>query len=155
MENPRGRIIAVKRSEPRGHALVEVDAMVHCKRCADGKGCGAALFGSATGKRRVEALIREDISVAEGDEVRIELEPKNLLRASLMVYGWPLIFAVVAAAIAYFSGFGDLGAALSAFAGIAGGLLVARSQLKRASCFRKFTPTVVERIAVGQQPVGH
>ena len=154
MDNPHGRIIAVEDSEPPAQALVEVDTIIHCKRCADGKGCGAGLFGSTTGKRRVEALIREDISVVEGDEVRIELEPKHLLRASLIVYGWPLAFAVVAAAFAYFAGLGDLGAALAAFAGISGGLLIAQSQLRKSGCLREFTPTVVERIAAGQRPVG-
>ena len=154
MKNPRGRIIAVKHSDPAVHALVEVDAAVQCKRCAEGKGCGAGLFGTSAATRRVEALVREDISVGEGDEVRIALEPRNLLRASLIVYGLPLGFAVGAAAFAYFAGLGDLGAALAALVGVAGGLLVARSQLRRSGCLRELTPTVVERIAVQQRPVG-
>lgn len=154
MENPRGRIIAVKHSDPAVHALVEVDATIQCKRCAEGKGCGAGLFGTSSGTRRVEALIREDISVGEGDEVRIELEPRNLLRASLIVYGLPLGFAVAAAAFANFAGLGDLNAALAALAGVTGGLLVARSQLRKSACLREFMPTVVECIRVQQRPVG-
>ncbi len=153
MENPRGRIIAVRHSDPAVHALVEVDATVQCQRCLEGKGCGAGLFGTTRATRRVEALVREDLAVGEGDEVRIALEPRNLLKASLIVYGLPLGFAVAAAAAAYFVGFGDLQAALAALAGIVGGLLAARSRVRKSGCLREFTPTVVERIRVGQQPV--
>ncbi len=103
--------------------------------------------------RQVEALVREDISVGEGDEVRIELEPRNLLKASLIVYGLPLGFAVAAAAFAYLADLGDLHAALAALAGVAGGLLAARLRVQKSGCLREFTPTVVERIPVGQRPV--
>lgn len=152
MENPRGRIIAVMHSDPAVHALVEVDAAVQCKRCSEGKGCGAGLFGTTPRRRRVEALVRKDISVGEGDEVRIALDPKNVLRASLIVYGLPLGVGVAAAAFAYFAGLGDLSASLAALAGVAAGLLVARSQVRKSGCLREFTPTVVERIAVQQRP---
>ena len=154
MENPRGRVISFKYSDPNMQAIVEVDATDQCKLCAEGKGCGAGLFGTSPATRRVEALIREDISVGDGDEVRIALEPRNLLRASLIVYGLPLGFAVVAAVLAYVAGLSDLSADVAALAGVAGGLLVARLQLRKSGCLREFTPTVVERIPVQQRPVG-
>lgn len=148
MENPRGRVIAVTSTDAPPHALVEVDAAVQCARCAEGKGCGAGLFGGTAGSRRIDALIGAGLSVAEGDEVRIELAPSNLLRASLIVYGVPLAGAVVAALMAYAAGLGDLHAAMAAIGGIVAGLLLARARLRRAGCLRRFTPTVVERIAV-------
>jgi sigma-E factor negative regulatory protein RseC len=151
MENPRGRIIAVERSVAAPYALVEVEAIVHCARCREGRGCGAGLLGSSAGNRRVTALIGEGLAVDEGDEVRIELAPSNLLQASLVVYGAPLVGAVVAAALAYLSGLGDLPASLAALAGIIGGLLVARRRLQKSGCLRRFTPTVVERLAVSQR----
>ena len=154
MENPRGRIISVKHSEPSAYALVEVDATVHCARCAAGKGCGAGLLGGTTGSRRVEALIGAGLAVSEGDEVRIELEPSNLLRASLIVYGAPLGSAIAAAALAYLADLGDLNAALSALGGIVAGLFFARSRLRKSDCLRQFTPTVIERIAVQHRPAG-
>ena len=154
MKNPRGRVVVVKRSGSDVHALIDVDATVQCKRCAEGKGCGAGLFGTTVATRQVEALVREDITVGEGDEVRIELEPRNLLKASLIVYGLPLGFAVATAALAYLAGLGDLSAAVAALGGVAGGLLVARSQVRKSGCLREFTPTVVERIPGRQRPVG-
>ena len=145
MENPRGRVIAVNSIAASPHALVEVDAVVECARCAEGKGCGAGLLGSSVGSRRVDAVIGAGLTVSEGDEVFIELAPINVLRASLIVYGWPLSGAVFAALIALVIGLGDAYAALAAIAGLSTGLLLARRQLRSARCLRRFTPTVVEQ----------
>lgn len=147
MENPLGRVIAVSNLEHSPHALVEVEAGVQCVRCAQGKGCGAGIFGGKAGSRRIDAMISAGLKVTEGDEVRIELAPRNVLRASLIVYGAPLSGAVIAALIAYAAGLGDLHAALAALAGIVSGLLLARARLRKAGCLRRFTPTVVEHIA--------
>lgn len=149
MENPRGRVIAVTHCEPSPHALVEVDAPAACARCKEGKGCGAGLLGGDTGSRRVDALIGAGVRVREGDEVRIELAPSNLLRASLVVYGLPLSGAILGAALAYFAGLGELYAAMTALGGIVAGLAVARVRLRTADCLRQFTPTIVERLPVG------
>lgn len=148
MENPRGRVIAVNNVENSPHALVEVDAAAQCARCATGRGCGAGLLGGTAASRRIDALIGAGLTVSEGDEVRIELAPRNLLRASLIVYGMPLSGAVAAALMAYAAGLGDLYAALAAIGGIAAGLLLARTRLRKEGCLRRFTPTVIERIAV-------
>ncbi|MGB5491579.1 MAG: SoxR reducing system RseC family protein [Woeseiaceae bacterium] len=147
MENPRGRVIAINYDEASPHALVEVDSVIQCARCAQGKGCGAGLLGATSGSRRVDALVGTGLAVSEGDEVRIELAPSDVLKASIIVYGTPLAGAVTAAVIAYLAGLGDLYAALAAIFGLASGLLVARTRLQKAGCLRRFTPTVVERIA--------
>lgn len=153
MEHPRGRIISVEQSELSQYALIEVDATVQCARCAAGKGCGAGLLGGLSGSRRIEALIGAGLTVSEGDEVRIELEPRTLLQASLIVYGVPLVSAIVAAALAYLADLDDLDAALAALGGIVAGLFIARFRLRKANCLRQFTPTVIERIAVQHGPV--
>ncbi len=150
MDNPRGRVIAVTGFDPAPHALVEVDASINCARCAEGKGCGAGLLGRTSGSRRVDALITRGLQVREGDEVRIELAPGNLLQASVIVYGLPLAGAVLGAAVAYFFGLGELYAAMAALGGILAGLILARLRLRRSGCFRQFTPTIVERLPVGR-----
>jgi len=157
MENPRGRIISVRRVDTSLHALVEVDASISCRRCREGKGCGAGLFGSDAKSRRLEALIGEGVDVREGDDVRIELAPANLLQASLIVYGLPLFGAITGAVIAYLAGLAELYAAVAALGGIVAGFVVARRRLQRASCLTRFTPTIVERLSfdapsIGQQP---
>ena len=160
MDNPRGRVITVTGFEPVPHALVEVDASVSCARCAEGRGCGAGLLGRSSGSRRVDARIASGLTVREGDEVRIELAPSNLLQAAMIVYGLPLAGAVLGAGLAYLAGLGELYAAMAALGGILAGLMVARLRLQKASCLQQFTPTVVERLTVAaisaeRWPVGH
>lgn len=154
MENPRGRVINIMRADPSPHALVEVDAAISCARCLQGKGCGAGLLGGKTGSRRVDALIAAGLDLREGDEVRIELAPTNLLHAAFIVYGFPLAGAILGVVVAYLASLGELYAALTALGGIVAGLLAARVRLRDSSCLRKFTPTIVERLSVEHLPVG-
>ena len=146
MDNPRGRVIAVERVDTSSHALVEVDVTSSCRRCRKGKGCGAGLFGSNAKSRRFDALVGEGVNVQEGDDVRIELAPADLLQASLTVYGLPLFGAVLGAVVAYLTGLGELFAAMAALGGIVAGFAVAQRRLQGAGCLRQFTPTIVERL---------
>ncbi len=148
MEMTRGRVIELDLAHAEPFARVEVSAAPACARCAAGKGCGAGLLAGDPADRCVEALIGAGLEVCEGDEVRISLAPENLLQASWLVYGLPLCGALSGAALAYLAGLGDLGAALAALAGISAGLGIARRRLSRAACLRRFTPTIVERVAV-------
>ncbi len=147
METPEGRILSVRTSDSPPHAVVEVSASVNCARCAAGKGCGAGILGTDETSRRVDALIADGLDLSEGDRVLIELAPRNLLRAALIVYGLPLLGAVAGAATAWLSGTGDLGAALAALAGIGVGILAGRLRLQRTGCLRTFTPTITARLA--------
>jgi sigma-E factor negative regulatory protein RseC len=144
MDSPRGRVIQLESSCSVLLAEVEVNAVSSCARCAAGKGCGAGLLAGDK-RRRLQALVANGVEIKEGDEVRIELAPRNLLRASWLVYGVPLTAAVLTAAIAYLLDFGDTAAVFAATAGLAVGLLIARGRLRTAGCLRDFTPTIVER----------
>jgi sigma-E factor negative regulatory protein RseC len=147
MENPQGRILSIYPNDSPPHAVVEVAASIRCARCAAGKGCGAGLLGGDEKPRRVDALITHDLVLVEGDQVSIELAPNNLLRASLIVYGLPLLGALTGAAGAWLSGTGDLGAAIAALAGAGLGMLAGRLRLQRSTCLQAFTPVVTGHIA--------
>jgi sigma-E factor negative regulatory protein RseC len=144
MKNPHGHIIALRSDNS---AVVEIDSTVACERCASGKGCGAGLLGTQPGDRHVEAIVAKNLNLRNGDEVSIALQPSNVLRAAVIVYGYPLLGALVAAGFAYTAVLGDVAAALAALAGLVGGFLVARWRLKSARCLREFTPVVIERLA--------
>lgn len=147
MNNPQGRILSIYRDDTPPHAVIEVAASIRCARCAAGKGCGAGILGGDEKLRRVDALIANNLDVGEGDQVAIELAPNNLLRASFIVYGLPLLGAVGGASGAWLSGMGDLGAAIAALAGVGVGILSGRRHLQRTGCLRTFTPVVTARIA--------
>jgi sigma-E factor negative regulatory protein RseC len=146
MQNPHGHIIAIR---PDNSAVVEIEAAVVCERCASGKGCGAGLLGKQPGERHIEATVAAHLNLENGDEVSISLQPNNVLRAAVIVYGYPLLGALTAAGFAYVVGLDDVAAALAALAGLVGGYLVAKWRLKAACCLREFTPVVVERFSAG------
>ena len=78
----------------------------------------------------------------------IQLAPKNLLRAALIVYGLPLAGAITAAGAAYLLGASDPAAVTMVLVGAGLGLLIGRLRLRQARCLRDFTPTVTERIVL-------
>ena len=88
----------------------------------------------------------EKLDVRIGDLVSIMLEPRNVLRAAIIVYGYPLMGAVLAAFIAYGIGLGDIAAALAALSGLVAGILIAKVRLQNTRCLRDFTPIVVDRL---------
>lgn len=147
MNTPQGRVLSIHSDTTPPHAVVEVVASISCARCAAGKGCGAGILGGDEQSRRVDALIAHGLDLAEGDRVRIELASNNILRASMIVYGLPLLGAVAGAAGAWFGGMGDLGAAAAALAGVGVGILAGRLRLQRTGCLRTFTPTVTATLA--------
>lgn len=148
MEQATGHVIALETGSASLRAEVEVSAVVACARCASGRGCGAGLLGASEKNRRVQALIAAGVDVQEGDKVRIELSPQQLLRASWLVYGLPLVAAVIATGVAYLLRLDDFYAVVAAVVGMAAGLVVARRQLSSASCLLRFTPTIVARLPV-------
>lgn len=150
MHKPQGQVLSFVHDDLGSRAVVDVVAGVACPRCASGKGCGAALFANAG--RRVEASVPEDLIVSAGDVVEISLAPDNLLRAALIVYGIPLLGALLAAAVAYGFSLGDVAAAVAALAGLFSGLVIARRRLDRQRCLRQFIPTISKCLQTGVAP---
>jgi sigma-E factor negative regulatory protein RseC len=146
MENPTGTIQSLIVSNGNVRAVVEVDVSKACPRCAAGKGCGAGLFTGSSRIRRVEAIVGEHLSLAEGDSVELRLASDNLLKAALIVYGMPLFGAITAAGLAYLLQLGDSVAALAALTGLVIGLLIGRWLLSRGECLENFVPYVEKRL---------
>ena len=124
------------------HAIVRVAAAAVCPRCAQGKGCGAGVFGATNGDRDLEVRVPAGLDVAVNDFVEITLAPDNLLRAALLVYGLPLVGACIAAATAYAASLGDAAAAMAALLGLSGGLAIGHWRLRQADCLQRFVPSV-------------
>lgn len=149
MHHPEGHVLSVDTGTEPAHAVVEVETSFRCARCASGKGCGAALFADDAASRRVDALVASQLELRVGDRVRLELTADNVLRAAGLVYGLPLCGALAGAALAWWSGAGDAGAALAAATGGLVGIAAGRLRLRREHCLRQFTPLVTAKLDAG------
>ncbi len=140
MLQPTGEIAGLD-----GHrATVVVDAGVACARCAAGRGCGAGLLSPAPGKRRFEVEVPDGLDLACGDRVRLELRPRDLLGASWLVYGMPLLAMTAVPALAEFL-FGPLpdpALAVLALSGIGAAMAWGRRRLTADNCLQQFVPTI-------------
>jgi sigma-E factor negative regulatory protein RseC len=150
MQNSQGQVVSVSSDDSGAKAIVEVESVVICERCESGRGCGAGLMGRQVGDKRVEAVVANGLDIKSGDLVSIALESRHILRAALIVYGSPLLGAVVAAIVAFSMGFGEAEAVLAALLGLLAGILVAKLRLQNTQCLRDFTPMIIEKHHQGQ-----
>lgn len=146
MDHPTGTIQSVQTSEDGIRAIVEVDPRAICPRCASGKGCGAGLFGDSKQKRTVEALVVAETDLHSGDSVELRLAPAGLLGAAGIVYGLPLLGALLAAGAAWFLQLSDAAAAMVAVLGLIGGFMMGRWRLGRVDCIDELVPTVEKKL---------
>ncbi|MEM8816264.1 MAG: SoxR reducing system RseC family protein [Pseudomonadota bacterium] len=137
VERASGRILTLGPQTSGGddyrEAEIELDPVSACPRCAEGRGCGAGVFGGPAEKRRLRLPVPDSGRFAEGDRVALEMPTRSLLDAALMAYGWPLAGLMSGAALAAaLTGVGNPGgdglAALLALAGLSLGLVLSRRQ---------------------------
>lgn len=140
MQSPLGKIVSID----GGTATVAVERNAACARCAAGRGCGAALLGGTTQPALLEVSLSARDRYKEGDEVRLTLEPSHLLRATMLVYGLPLLSLVLMLVVGWLimKPLSDPAAIAFAAAGLAAGLLASRWQLGRHDCLRQLVPKI-------------
>lgn len=146
MDNPTGIIQSFVDDVAGSRAIVAIDVQAACPRCAAGKGCGAGILSGTRGVRRVEATVPADLELSTGDEVELSLAPNNLLHATLLVYGLPMLGAILGAGIAYLLRLTDAAAAIAAIAGIIAGIFWSRRRLEHSACLSDFVPNIHRRL---------
>lgn len=140
MESPVGKIVSIH----DGTATVAVARTAACPRCAAGKGCGAGLLGGSRSPALLDVSLAPDSRYREGDEVRLTLEPSDLLQATLLVYGLPLAGTVLALLVGWsiMTPLSDSKAIAFALTGLAAGIMAGRWQLHRRDCLTRFVPRI-------------
>lgn len=116
-----------------------------CERCARGEGCGAGVFGRLFGRRETRVRLPASLAVADGEWVRVGLDPRQLAMAAGLHYGLPLAGFLAGAVLGHVmlpgSAIRDL---VALAAGLAGFFLVARVVAWR---LRPTLNTVLERLS--------
>lgn len=142
MDNPQGKVVAVRHGDDGTRVSIDVDVSAACPRCAEGKGCGAGIFGGRRAARRFELPLPPGRDIEVGATVTLDLHPRELLQAAVTAYGLPLAGAAVGAALAYALSLGDAAAAAAALAGVGFGIIAARQRLQRNECLARFEPRI-------------
>jgi sigma-E factor negative regulatory protein RseC len=113
-------------SADNGIAQVEPTAQSGCGGCASKSSCGVSGLGKYFSHNRKTIAVQCDGGVKAGDELQLNMEEGDLLKAGLLAYLLPSVSALVGAGVAATLGFGDVGAVLGAAAGMASGFLLGR-----------------------------
>ncbi len=113
-------------------AWVEAERQSACGQCAARAGCGTAALGKVLGRKvnRVRAL--NPIGARPGERVAVGVRGTFLVRASVLLYGLPLLaMLALPLAVSALWGVGEGGQILAALAGLAWGLLWVRRRSRR------------------------
>lgn len=84
-----GQVIKIE----NGYAKVQIKRTEACAKC------GACDMGKS---KSIEFLAKNSISAKVGDKVEIETQTANVLKASFIMYGVPLIFFLIGTLLGYY-----------------------------------------------------
>lgn len=139
-----GKVVAVDGDK----AWVQTIRTSACQDCSARTGCGQRALASVSGGRANQVLVNNRSGARVGEEVVLGIDEQSLLRASVMVYGLPLLL-MVGFCIAGYQWFGgsDLSAIIGALTGMAVGFWLVRGWQSGAS--EQYQPRMlrVNRIA--------
>ena len=111
----------------RDGRLVELELQRNstCDQCELNKGCGTGALGRLLGRRSKPIVIETDHQLEPGDRLELGLSESALVRASLTIYGLPLLGLVCAGLLAAVAAASEVIVALAAFAGFFAGYKIA------------------------------
>jgi sigma-E factor negative regulatory protein RseC len=147
LESPLATVIAVN----GGQATLLLENPSACRRCAEGRGCGAGLLAGGERHREIELAVPAGLALVAGDRVSLALDGTSILRGALLAYGAPLAGLLAAVAITSLanSAVSDPVAAMIATLGLVAGWAVGKWRLGRQRCLRRFQPTIAGRDDAG------
>lgn len=96
MLEEKGYVVAVD-----GHrAWVQILRQTACQSCEARKGCGQSTLAKMSGGKASQVLVNNALNLNVGDEVLLGISESAMVRASLMVYMFPLLAMIVFAVLA-------------------------------------------------------
>jgi sigma-E factor negative regulatory protein RseC len=124
-------------------AMVKMQRQSACSSCELSSGCGTGAIGRLLGHRSKPVMIKNEHQLKQGDSVVLGLPEDALLKASLLIYGLPLLGLIAGGILAGLSiGESELAVFVFAATGFVTGLQVsARLASKRYS--NQFSPKIL------------
>jgi len=125
-------------------ALVQMQRQSACSHCELSNGCGTGAIGRLLGHRRKPVKIKNEHRLKPGDNVVLGLPEEALLKASLLIYGLPLLGLIGGGLLAlWIIGESELFAFIFAAAGFATGLQMS-ARLARKNFSNQFSPKILQ-----------
>lgn len=125
------------------HALVTVVQQSACGSCAAKSGCGTSVVASLFPQRQQQLRVANTQQARVGDRVMVGLPEDGLQRASLLLYGVPLLGLLLGATTGQSWGGSELHAILGGLLGASLGLWFVRWRSTRADGLQ---PVMVRRL---------
>lgn len=114
-----------------------------CGGCEMSQGCGTGALGRLLGKRSRPLLIETEQDLRPGDRLLLGLSERALVKASLIVYGLPLLGMIGAGLLAALLGLAEPWIVLLALAGFFAGFRIG-ARLGRGLEDGPLTPYIIE-----------
>lgn len=143
-----GVVVAIDNDQ----AWVQTIRKSACSSCEAKSGCGQGVLARISDGKANQVLVSNSLSLKVGDEVLIGIPEELLIKASVMVYLFPLLVMIVAASVTEkWLSAGDGWIALSGCIGLTLGFLI----VKLYSSFHKSDPTFCPKMIrkKGLQPI--
>jgi len=121
-----------------------------CAQCELSQGCGTGALGRLLGKRSKPLVIKTEHDLKPGDRLQLGLSESALVKASLTIYGLPLLGMVAAGLLASLAAESEILVTLAAGAGFIAGFKFAAYRSKVLEHDR-LTPYIV-KIEVNPEP---
>ncbi len=126
-----------------GRVEVRLQRTATCGHCEMAQGCGTGAIGRLLGNRSRPLVIETDQDLKPGDEVLLGLSEAALVKASLTVYGLPLVAMVGAGLLAALAGLAEIWITLFSIGGFFAGFKYA-SRKGRSLEAGRMTPYILE-----------
>jgi len=125
-------------------ALVQMQRQSACSHCELSSGCGTGVIGRLLGHRRKPVTIKNEYQLKPGDSVMLGLPEGAFLKASLLIYGLPLLGLMVGGMLAsWITGESELFTFVFASAGFVTGLKIS-AILARRQYSSRFSPRILK-----------
>lgn len=105
--------------------VLELQRGSACGHCEMSQGCGTGALGRLLGKRLRPLVVESDQDYRPGDDVELALPEAALVRASLLVYGLPLLGMLLGGSVASAASASEWLVAVAVCAGFLAGFVCA------------------------------
>jgi sigma-E factor negative regulatory protein RseC len=129
--------------------IAETQSRSGCSHCST-ESCTTSVVAKLFGVRRNRLVMENSLGARPGDQVKIGISDRSLVRASLMAYLMPLLFMLGVTAVGNLAGVSEFILSLLALVGLAMGFFIVH-WVSRGGLSHRYEPRLLRIVAPGRQ----